>query len=201
MLSFTLSSISRVQRTLFGVHLTLLQKFGLFLLLSVLLAVLIFLLRSVLSNVGPWGYPLGFVVNGLSSATFVIPTPGFAIVVLMAQDLNPIALGIVAGVGGTLGEVSGYWIGTQCRLVLKGRRLFGFMNKYMDRFGGGIIFVSGLLPIIPVDVAGLLAGSTKYPVRKFLVYLGLGKILMTVAILYVSVKAFDWAEPYIKWFT
>lgn len=169
--------------------------------MSVLLAVLIYFLRSSLTNVGPWGYPLAFVINMLSSATFVIPTPGFAIIVLMAQDLNPIGLGVIAGVGGTLGEFSGYWLGTQCQLIVKGTRLLRFMNKHMDRFGGGIIFVSALLPIIPVDVAGLIAGSTKYPVRKFLIYLGLGKTIMTVLILYLSVKAFDRFDPVLNWFT
>lgn len=199
--NFTLQSIASVQRSLFSVHLTLLQKFGLFLLASSILAGLIYVLRSVFTDIGPWGYPLGFVISGLSAATILIPSPGFAIVVLMAQDLNPIALGVVAGIGGTFGELSGYWLGTQCGLWFKRCRVDGFFNKYMNRFGGGILFVSALAPFIPVDAAGLVAGSTRYPVHKFLVYVGAGKILSNALLLYLSVEVFDRAESFLKWFT
>ena len=69
----------------------------------------------------------------------------------------------------------------------------------MSRFGGGIIFGAGLLPFIPVDAAGLAAGASAYPVRRFLLYLSLGKIPMTVAALYLAKAAFDWTAPFIDW--
>ena len=71
----------------------------------------------------------------------------------------------------------------------------------MNRYGGGILFVSALAPFIPVDAAGLVAGSTRYPVHKFLLYLGAGKILSNALLLYLSVEAFDRAERYLKWLT
>ena len=108
---------------------------------------------------------------------------------------------MVAGAGSAIGELSGYWLGAYCRVALAGTRLDRFLNKHMSRYGGGIIFVSALIPFIPVDAAGLMAGATKYPITKFLIYLSLGKIPMTVAVLYLSVKAADWADPYLKWFT
>ena len=198
---FTNRTMPGAFRALLTGQLTLRQKIGLFLLASLAVAGLMFWLRSVLGNVGPWAYPLGFVINGLSAATVVVPSVGFAIVVLMAQDVNPIWLGVVAGAGSAVGELSGYRLGVYCRVALAGTRLDRFLNKYMRRYGGGIIFASALIPFIPVDAAGLMAGSTRYPVSKFLLYLSLGKIPMTVAVLYLSVKAFDWAEPFIKWFS
>ena len=65
----------------------------------------------------------------------------------------------------------------------------------MARYGGAVIFVTALVPILPADVAGLIAGATGYPIKKFLVYLSLGKVIMTVSILYLASKAFDWAGP------
>lgn len=199
--NFTLQSIASRQRALFSVNLTLRQKIALFLLFSIILASLIFWLRSVFTNVGPWGYPLAFVISTLGAATILIPSPAFAIVVLMAQDLDPIALGVVAGIGGTIGELSGYWLGTQCGLWFKRCGVDGFFNRHMKRFGGGILFVSALAPFIPVDAAGLVAGSIRYPVRKFLVYVGAGKIISNALLLYLSVEAFDRFEPYLKWVT
>ena len=184
-----------------SVNLTLLQKIGLFLLVSIIFASLIFGLRSVLTNVGPWGYPLAFVISWLGAATILIPSPAFAIVVLMAQDSNPIALGVVSGIGGTFGELSGYWLGTQCGLWLKRCGVDGFFNRHMKRFGGGLLFVSALFPFIPVDAAGLVAGSIRYPIRKFLLYVGAGKIVSNALFLYLSVVAFDRFEPYLKWVT
>lgn len=199
--NITLQSIASRQRVLLSVNLTLLQKIGLFLLVSIIFAGLIFGLRSVLTNVGPWGYPLAFVISWLGAATILIPSPAFAIVVLMAQDSNPIALGVVSGIGGTFGELSGYWLGTQCGLWLKRCGVDGFFNRHMKRFGGGLLFVSALFPFIPVDAAGLVAGSIRYPIRKFLLYVGAGKIISNALFLYLSVEAFDRYEPYLKWVT
>ena len=63
--NITLQSIASRQRVLLSANLTLLQKIGLFLLVSIIFASLIFGLRSVLTNVGPWGYPLAFVISWL----------------------------------------------------------------------------------------------------------------------------------------
>ena len=199
--NITLQSIASRQRVLLSVNLTLLQKIGLFLLVSIIFASLIFGLRSVLTNVGPWGYPLAFVISWLGAATILIPSPAFAIVVLMAQDTNPIALGVVSGIGGTFGELSGYWLGTQCGLWFKSCGVDGFFNRHMKRFGGGLLFASALFPFIPVDAAGLVAGSIRYPIRKFLLYVGAGKIISNALFLYLSVEAFNRFEPYLKWVT
>ena len=67
----------------------------------------------------------------------------------------------------------------------------------MARFGGGIIFGSAFLPFVPVDVAGLVAGATSYPIRRFLFYLSLGKIPMTIGAAYAAAQAFDWAAPWL----
>jgi len=103
------------------------------------------------------------------------------------------------GVGGTLGELTGYWLGAQGHESLQGNRVYAYLSRYMARVGGGILFFFGLLPFLPVDVAGVLAGASKYPILKFLVYLGIGKTIMSVVILYLAARAFQWAEPYLMW--
>ena len=199
--AFTNRQMPGALRALLTLQLTLRQKIGLFLLASRSVAGLTYWIRSVLGDVGLWAYPLAFVINGLGSATVAVPSVGFAIVVVLAQEVDPILLGVVAGAGGALGELGGYWLGNYCRVALAGTKLDRFLNEHMRRFGGGILFVSALIPLIPVDAAGLVAGATRYPVKKFLFYLSLGKIPMTAAVLYFTVKAFDWADPYVKWFT
>ncbi len=184
---------------MFNVELTLFQKIALFVLFTVGLVVASMFLLPFLTDLGPFGYLGGFIINGLSSATVIIPGPGFAAVMVMAKELNPVLLGIAAGLGGTLGELTGYWLGSQGKETVEESRAYRFIERYMRRAGGFIIFAFALIPLLPVDAAGVIAGATRYPIPKFLFYLALGKILMSVAILYLAAKAFEWAEPYLKW--
>ncbi len=185
-----------------GVRNPLVTKFALFLALSgFLVGLMVVTLPFLIGLGGPLGYTAGFFISLATSATIAIPSPGFAAILIMARELNPIWLGIAAGVGGTFGELSGYYAGSRGSGTLEGNRFHNIMRGYMDRAGGAVIFISGLVPVIPVDVAGLIAGSTRYPIRKFLFYLGIGKTIMTAATLYLAVRAFEWAEPFLGFLT
>lgn len=169
----------------------------LFVVFSTVVAVASFWLEPKITGSGDWGYPLGFLINLLSAATIVIPSAGFAAVLVLAKDLDPLCLGVSAGAGGVIGELTAYWMGANCRVAFVDTRFERFVARQMARSGGGIIFVSGLIPFIPVDVAGLIAGEAGYPVKRFLFYLALGKIPMTVAVLYIAAQAFEWAGPWL----
>jgi membrane protein YqaA with SNARE-associated domain len=176
-------------------------KFSLFIVFTVLTTVGTILLLPRLVVLGPLGYVAGFFINLLSSAVIILPSPGFAAVMVMATQLNPFLLGLVVGIGGTLGELVAYWLGAQGHQPLQGNRIYGYLARAMTRAGGAILFLFGLMPFLPVDAAGVLAGAAKYPIAKFLFYLGLGKTLMTIAILYLAARAYEWAEPYLMWLT
>ncbi len=185
-----------------GVRNPLVIKFALFLALSgFLVGLMVVTLPFLIVLGGPLGYTAGFFISLVTSATIVIPSPGFAAILMMARELNPIWLGIAAGVGGTFGELSGYYAGSRGSRTFEGNRFHNIMRGYMERSGGAVIFISGLVPVIPVDVAGLIAGSTRYPIRKFLFYLGIGKTVTTAGILYLAVRAFEWAEPFLGFLT
>ena len=190
---------SALMRILLGAQLPLMARLGIFVVLTVLVVVATVLLLPKLVTLGPWGYLAGFVINLLSSAAIVVPGPGFAAIMIMAAELNPFILGIVVGIGGTIGELTGYWLGAQSREPLQGNRIYGFLLMAMAKMGGAILILFGLLPFLPVDAAGVLAGASRYPVSKFLIYVGIGKVLMSVAILFLAAKAFEWAEPYLMW--
>ena len=191
-----LSRIGGLQQSLFRIELRLWQKFALFLTLSVAFAALRLWVRSTIDDVGPAGYLVAFLISFAGSATILVPAPTFAVVVILAEDLNVLALGIAAGVGGTLGELSGYYLGTQCRIAIAGNRLDRITRRAMDRTGGAMLVVAGLLPVVPVDIAGLIAGSTGYPVKRFLFWLALGKVPMTILLLFLAVEAIDQVGPF-----
>jgi membrane protein YqaA with SNARE-associated domain len=190
---------SFLRRVLLGEQLPLMARLGLFIVLTVLLVVVTIILLPRLVTLGPWGYVAGFIINLLSSAAIVVPGPGFAAIMIMAAKLNPFILGIAVGIGGTVGELTGYWLGAQSREPLQGNRLYGFLLIAMAKMGGTILVLFGLLPFLPVDAAGVLAGASRYPISKFLIYVGIGKVLMSVTILYLAARAYEWAEPYLMW--
>jgi uncharacterized membrane protein YdjX (TVP38/TMEM64 family) len=175
------------------------QSLGLFAVFTALIVALTLVLLPYLVVIGPWGYAAAFVINLLTSATVVIPAPGFAAVILMARDLDPFILGVSAGIGGTIGELSAYWAGHQGGRVVSRSGIYRIIRRLMRRHGALVLFVTGLMPFLPVDAAGLIAGATRYPIPKFLVYLGIGKVIMTTVILYIAAQAFEWAEPYLRW--
>lgn len=200
MINYAIKASVGFQNRMSALHLTLIQKAALFLVSTALLVVITAMLLPLLDDIGVWGYLAAFVINAISSATVVIPGPGFAAILVMAKDLNWLALGIAAGIGGTLGEMTAYYIGTQGTEALDGHKSYVFFQKCMRNFGGPIIFGSALIPLVPIDVAGLIAGAVRYPVPKFLIYLGIGKVIMTATIMYLAAKAFEWAEPYLEFF-
>ena len=181
-------------------QLTFIQKAVIFVVSTVLLLGTTAALLPYIDDIGVWGYLGAFAVTGLSSATVVMPSPGFAAVIVMAKDLNWLLLGISAGIGGALGELTAYYVGTQGTETLEGHKSYEWFQRGMKRLGGGIILVSALIPLIPVDAAGLIAGAVRYPVARFLLYLTIGKVVMTTALMFLSAKAFEWAAPYLEFF-
>jgi membrane protein YqaA with SNARE-associated domain len=200
MISNTLKAGVGFYNRLSSIQLTFVQKAAFFLISTALLLVITATLLPYIDDIGVWGYVAAFVVTTLSSATVVMPSPGFAAVLLMAKDLNWLLLGISAGIGGALGEMTAYYIGTHGTETLEGHKSYEWFQRGMKRLGGPIILVSALVPLIPVDAAGLIAGAVRYPVIKFLVYLAIGKVVMTATLMFLSAKAFEWAAPYLEFF-
>ena len=83
--------------------------------LSAAIAFLLFRFRDTLSlslqNYGWLAYLVVFAVSLLSSSTIFVPTPGTAIVLAAAIVWDPVLVGIAAGTGDAIGELTAYWVG------------------------------------------------------------------------------------------
>ena len=116
-------------------------------------------------------YLVVFLVTLVSNAGIFVPVFfHVSIMITAAQYWDPVLVALAASVAGTLGETSGYYAGyLGKRFILAEnapgyQRLVGWMNKH----GPWGIFLISLQPILPFDVAGLLAGASKIPLWKFL---------------------------------
>ena len=137
--------------------------------------------REVLAHLGPWSYLGVFLAEMGNSAVIVIPTPGPAYTFAMGVTLNPFILGLIGGVGAALGELIGYFLGAKGRRIFEGGRLYDRFRTMTTRWTGGALFAFALLPV-PFDVAGLWAGTVRYPVWRFMLYVIPGKVVKVTGV-------------------
>lgn len=149
------------------------------LLLAVLVSAIVLAISGRVENFAQYGYPGIFVLNLLSSATIIIPAPGLAVVPVVGSVLNPFLVGLCAGTGDALGEMSGYLAGYSGRAVVENKNRYETIVKYTRRYGLLVIFVLSVIPNPLFDLAGIAAGALKVPVSRFLLVCWVGKIIKT----------------------
>jgi membrane protein YqaA with SNARE-associated domain len=111
----------------------------------------------------------------LASGGLVVPVPALAITCTTATFLNPAAIAVIAGLAGTLGELTGYFLGYSGSGVLERRRFYHRVEGWMRRRGWLLLFIISAVPNPLFDVAGIAAGALRYPLWRYLVAVGLGK--------------------------
>lgn len=126
---------------------------------------------------GTWGYIGAFVISLIASATIILPAPGIAVVIAMSTALDPVILGIVAGLGSAVGEMSGYLAGTSGRALIPHRQRAQFerLHRLTDRYGAILLFALSAIPFPLFDFAGIIAGMLKIRVATFLATVAAGK--------------------------
>lgn len=171
----------------------LLARRGLFTRAAVLTAVVLFLVAGLVLwltgqfKVETVGYAGVWFFSLASAASILIPVPGIAAVCAAATPslgLNPALIGVIAGSAEALGELTGYIAGVSGRSVLERNRLYPRLRELLLRFGGPALFFSSVIPNPLFDIMGIAAGSTGYPVRKFLLYVFLAKTIKSTGIAY-----------------
>jgi membrane protein YqaA with SNARE-associated domain len=126
---------------------------------------------------GTWGYVGAFVISLIASATIILPAPGIAVVIAMGTALDPVLLGIVAGIGSAFGELSGYLAGTSGRALIphSQRQQFERLHRLTDRYGAQLLLVLSVIPFPLFDFAGIIAGMLKIRITTFLATVAVGK--------------------------
>lgn len=171
-------------------------KAGAALIFSVLITVVIFSMGDRLAELQTYGYLGVFVIAILGNATIILPVPGIAVVFVGGGVLNPLIVGLIAGIGEPLGELTGYLAGYGGSAVVEDRERYEHIRRWMERRGFLTLFVLAVVPNPLFDLAGMAAGMLRYPVAKFLLACWLGKTIKAVAIAYLGL-AFRGALPWL----
>lgn len=135
------------------------------------LSFLIYYFRRRIAKLAKWGYLGIFLTSLLGNATILFPAPVFALVLVVGRVLNPYTVGVVSALGATLGEITGYFAG------YGGQVLIGehpHLEEWIRNHGFITIFILAATPNPFFDVAGILAGLTRFPLEQFMVATFLG---------------------------
>jgi membrane protein YqaA with SNARE-associated domain len=162
------------------------------------LSVAIFAFRDRFVELAAVGIVGIFVVSLLSSATIILPAPSLALVFAMGAALPPLLVGLAAGAGEALGELTGYAAGFAGRGVIEDRQTYRRLAAWMHGKEGITVFVLSVIPNPFFDLAGIAAGSLRYPLWRFLLFCWLGKTLKTTTVAWAGSQSLAVIEQWLR---
>ena len=161
-------------------------------LIAVLVTVVILLFSNRIQELQALGYAGAFLIMLVGNATVVFPVPGLVFVVAMGSTLNPWLVGLCAGPGAALGEMTGYLAGYGGATPLEQTALYRRFDRWMDRFGPLVVFILAVIPNPVFDMAGLLAGASHMPWWQFLLAALLGKTIQAILLAWAGALSWGW---------
>jgi membrane protein YqaA with SNARE-associated domain len=164
---------------------------ALILLFVVGLTVFLVMMRDQVKRLEGLGYPGIFLISILSNATIIIPVPGVLFTSAMGAVFNPFWVGMAAGAGAALGEITGYLAGFSGQALIENAKLYERMLNWMKKYGGLTVLVLAFIPNPAFDLAGMSAGALKMPLYKFLFFCMIGKILKMLVAAYTGAAIFN----------
>jgi membrane protein YqaA with SNARE-associated domain len=154
------------------------------------ISVVLFVFRKEIEGLKDYAYLGVFVVSILSSATIILPVPGILVFIPLLATLNPALVGIAAGSGGIIGELTGYAAGYSGRGLAKPGKMYYRVQRWMQKWGLWTVFFFAVF--LPFDVVGLVAGVLHYPIWKFMLMGWLGKMLKFIGLAYAAAWGWEW---------
>ncbi|MCS7114052.1 MAG: VTT domain-containing protein [Nitrososphaerota archaeon] len=146
-------------------------------------------LEQWLQNFSQYGYFGIFLSSLLGSASIIFPIPYTVILFTLApmETFNPILMALASSIGSAVGEFSGYLLGLGGRKIIgeKGKRNMEFLLKIFGKYSPIAIFIFTLTPL-PDDLLFIPLGVMRYKFLKALVPAFIGKLTMSLIIVYSS---------------
>ena len=159
----------------------------------------LFIFRDQVKKLQEFGYVGIFLISIAANATIIIPLPGVAFTTAMGAVFNPLGVAIAAGLGASLGELTGYMAGFSGQGVIERVALYERLTTWMkkhEHLAYGMIAVLAFIPNPLFDLAGMASGGLKLPVWKFLIACSIGKILKMLMFAYAGFYSFGWLSKF-----
>lgn len=144
------------------------------------------------SAMGNYGYLGVFAVTLIASGGLVVPVPYLAVLVAAGTYLDPVLVGLTAGLAASLGEMTGYLLGYSGRAFANKVPFYDRAEWWMNRYGLLTILALSVIPNPVFDAAGLAAGALKVPASRFWLVCFAGKTIRCIGIAYLGVYLPYW---------
>lgn len=137
--------------------------------------------------VSSYGYLGAFLISIFGNFTIFFPVPYVLTIYAFGASLNPLLLGLACGLGATIGEFSAYMIGRGGRRIIDERYgdKLDTAKKLIEKHGVWIIFWFAVLPL-PDDLILIPLGMLRYDLKRAMVAVFTGKIIMCTAVAYAG---------------
>ena len=132
------------------------------------------------------GYLGVFGFSVLANAILFLPSGRGAVMVAGALGLNPLAVAILTGVGGAIGEITGYALGRSSHRLVKTGMVPAWLERSAKRHMAASVLAASIIPNPFADAVGIIAGRLGYPLRLFLAYSIIGKVVQSIVFVYVA---------------
>lgn len=160
------------------------------------ITVYVYSIREQVEQFAQYGYFGAFLIMVIANATVILPAPGVAVVFAMGGVLNPLGVALAAGVGGTLGELTGYLAGYGGQAAVEKTQVYNRILPWVQKYGAWVILVLSAIPNPFFDVAGIAAGIAKIPVWKFLLACWVGQTIKMALFAFAGAYSIDWIASF-----
>jgi uncharacterized membrane protein YdjX (TVP38/TMEM64 family) len=158
------------------------------------ITLVIFLFRDRLRDLEHLAYPGAFLAMLVGNATLILPVPGLIFVFALGGTLNPLLVGLAAGPGAALGEMTGYLAGFGGSAIIDDLKLYRAIKGWMERYGLFVIIVLSFIPNPLFDMAGMVAGAMRIKWWQFLLAAWIGKTVQALFVAYAGALSLGWVE-------
>jgi uncharacterized membrane protein YdjX (TVP38/TMEM64 family) len=128
-----------------------------------------------------WGYLGVFLISILGGATIIIPVPMLAVQFALGGVLNPVFVGVAAGLGETAGALTIYITGHGGGTVLANSRhgrvqaAYERLISWMERKGSLTLFILSAVVNPFFYPAALTAGALRFGIQRYFLICWAGK--------------------------
>jgi uncharacterized membrane protein YdjX (TVP38/TMEM64 family) len=144
---------------------------GAALLIVIAVSIFVFSMRDLVEKSARFGYAGIFLFTLLTYATVILPVPGVTVVFAMGTVLNPLWVGVAAGTGAALGELTSYAAGYSGQAVVEKvalyQRIHGWLKQRKWKTFVSLVVFSAM-PNPFFNLAGIAAGALRVPVLSYL---------------------------------
>lgn len=164
------------------------QKYSLAFIFTLLFSIGIYFFQGNIAELKSFGL-IGLFIISIIGGLLFLPSPIIIASVLAAgRFYPPVVVALVASLGSSIGDILGYWVGYTGRQAFVDEEKIKnqIMEDLFHKFGGALVLLLSLIPNPFFDAIGVVAGLFRYPLKKFFIYVFVGRLIRNILLAYLG---------------